>query len=69
MYDVPDTPPPLIVAAAAEQAAMLAAKWGDGMISTAPNEEVVAAYRGAGGSDPIHGKNQAGFIDFAKQFV
>jgi G6PDH family F420-dependent oxidoreductase len=56
VYDVPDRPPELIVAAAAEQAAKLAAKWGDGMISTAPSKEVVDSYREAGGSDPIHGK-------------
>jgi coenzyme F420-dependent glucose-6-phosphate dehydrogenase len=56
VYDVPDRPPELIVAAAAEQAAKLAAKWGDGMISTAPSKEVVDSYREAGGGDPIHGK-------------
>lgn len=56
VYDVPDRPPELIVAAAAERAAKLAAKWGDGMISTAPSKEVVDSYREAGGGDPIHGK-------------
>ena len=56
VYDVPEHPPELIVAAAAEQAAKLAAKWGDGMISTSPNREVVDAYKHAGGSEPIHGK-------------
>jgi G6PDH family F420-dependent oxidoreductase len=56
VYDVPHRPPELIVAAAAEQAAKLAAKWGDGMISTAPSREVVETYKQAGGSEPIHGK-------------
>jgi G6PDH family F420-dependent oxidoreductase len=56
VYDVPDHPPELIVAAAAEQAAKLAAKWGDGMISTSPDREVVDAYKQAGGSEPIYGK-------------
>jgi len=56
LYDVPEKPPELIVAAAAEQAAKVAAKWGDGLISTAPNGDVVAAYKQAGGSEPIHGK-------------
>ena len=56
VYDVPDHPPELIVAAAAEQAAKLAAKWGDGMISTSPDREVVDAYKHAGGSEPIYGK-------------
>lgn len=56
VYDVPDAPPQLIVAAAAEHAAKLAAKWGDGMISTAPDREVIDTYRRAGGKDPIYGK-------------
>lgn len=56
LYDVPDEPPQLIVAAAAPDAAKLAAKWGDGMISTAPDETVVGEYRRAGGREPIHGK-------------
>jgi G6PDH family F420-dependent oxidoreductase len=56
VYDVPDHPSELIVAAAAEQAAKLAAKWGDGMISTSPDREVVDAYKQAGGSEPIYGK-------------
>jgi G6PDH family F420-dependent oxidoreductase len=56
LYDLPDHPPELIVAAAAEQAAKLAAKWGDGMITTAPSEDVLESYRKEGGTEPIHGK-------------
>lgn len=56
LYDVPPEPPELIVAAAAEKAAALAAKWGDGMISTSPAEDVVETYKQAGGKEPIHGK-------------
>jgi len=56
LYDVPDKPPELIVAAAAENAAKLAAKWGDGMISTSPDAEVIESYKQAGGKEPIHGK-------------
>jgi coenzyme F420-dependent glucose-6-phosphate dehydrogenase len=56
LYDVPDEPPELIVAAAAPEAAKLAAKWGDGLISTSPDEEVVSTYREAGGGTPIYGK-------------
>jgi G6PDH family F420-dependent oxidoreductase len=61
LYDVPDEPPQLIVAAAAENAAELAAKWGDGLISTSPDQEVIDAYRRAGGSEPIHGKVTGAF--------
>ena len=56
LYDVPDRPPELIVAAAAEHAAKLAAKWGDGMISTSPDGALVDEYRRAGGTAPIYGK-------------
>ena len=56
LYDVPDRPPELIVAAAAEHAARLAAKWGDGMISTSPDGAVIDEYRRAGGTSPIYGK-------------
>jgi coenzyme F420-dependent glucose-6-phosphate dehydrogenase len=56
LYDVPDDPPELIVAAAAPDAAKLAARWGDGLISTAPDEKVLDEYRQAGGGEPIHGK-------------
>jgi G6PDH family F420-dependent oxidoreductase len=56
LYDVPPAPPPLIVAAGAEHAARLAAKWGDGMISTSPDAAVIDEYRSAGGGTPIYGK-------------
>jgi coenzyme F420-dependent glucose-6-phosphate dehydrogenase len=61
IYDVPGSPPQLIVAAAAEQAAKLAAKWGDGMISTAPAKDVVDTYKQAGGAETIHGKVTGAF--------
>ena len=61
LFDVPAEPPQLIVAAAAENAARLAAKWGDGLISTSPDEQVIQAYRSAGGKEPIHGKVTGAF--------
>ena len=72
LYDVPTEPPELIVAAAAEKAAQLAAKWGDGMISTAPDPDVLAEYRRAGGLGPIFGKVTGCFtasVDEAKQIA
>lgn len=56
LYDVPAEPPEMIVAAAADNAARLAAKWGDGMISTSPDSAVVDEYRRAGGRGLIYGK-------------
>ena len=49
IYTLPDPPPPIYVAAAAQNAAELAGRAGDGLISVAPDEEVVAAFERAGG--------------------
>jgi G6PDH family F420-dependent oxidoreductase len=50
LYTVPDEPPEIYVAAAKPQAARLAGRIGDGLISTAPDEEIVQAFESAGGS-------------------
>jgi G6PDH family F420-dependent oxidoreductase len=49
IYTIPDEPPPIYLAAAAEKAAELAGRIGDGLISVAPNEDVIRAFEGAGG--------------------
>ena len=49
IYDVPDDPPELYVAAAQPLAARLAGRLGDGLISVAPDEQVVDAFEEAGG--------------------
>jgi alkanesulfonate monooxygenase SsuD/methylene tetrahydromethanopterin reductase-like flavin-dependent oxidoreductase (luciferase family) len=43
--------PPIYVAAAAPRAAELAARIGDGLISTAPNREIVDKFRAFGAPD------------------
>ncbi|MDQ4064780.1 MAG: TIGR03557 family F420-dependent LLM class oxidoreductase [Actinomycetota bacterium] len=50
IYSLPDEPPPIIVAASGEKAAELAGRVGDGLISTAPDEDTVKTFEGAGGS-------------------
>jgi coenzyme F420-dependent glucose-6-phosphate dehydrogenase len=67
LYDVPERPPELIVAAAAEHAAQLAAKWGDGMISTSPDGALIDGYRRAGGTAPIYGKVTGCFAATAEE--
>jgi len=54
----PDSLPALYVAAAGEKAASLAARVGDGLISTAPDDEIVGQFHGAGGGDgkPTYGQ-------------
>jgi coenzyme F420-dependent glucose-6-phosphate dehydrogenase len=49
IYSRPDQPPPIIVAASGPKAAEMAGKLGDGLISTAPNADVVKAFEQAGG--------------------
>jgi len=57
IYTTPEKPPPIYVAAAGEKAAELAGRVGDGLISTAPNEEVVQSFRNAGGEGkPVYGQ-------------
>ncbi|HET6623615.1 MAG TPA: TIGR03557 family F420-dependent LLM class oxidoreductase [Gaiellaceae bacterium] len=56
VYTLPDDPIEVVVAAAAPEAAELAARSGDGLVSTAPDPEVVQAYLGAGGEGPRFGQ-------------
>jgi coenzyme F420-dependent glucose-6-phosphate dehydrogenase len=49
IYTLPEEPPPIYVAASKPAAAELAARAGDGLISTAPDAEVVAGFDEAGG--------------------
>jgi coenzyme F420-dependent glucose-6-phosphate dehydrogenase len=49
LYSLPDEPPPVVIAASGQAAAEMAGELGDGLVSTAPDEEVVAAFREAGG--------------------
>jgi G6PDH family F420-dependent oxidoreductase len=48
LYTTPDEPPQVYVAASKPNAAELAGRIGDGLISTAPDEDVVKAYGGKG---------------------
>ena len=55
LYTLPDEPIPVVVAAGGVEAAKLAARAGDGLVSTAPDAEISASYRDAGGSGPTYG--------------
>jgi G6PDH family F420-dependent oxidoreductase len=52
IYTLPSEPIEVVVAASAPEAAELAARAGDGLVSTAPDAEIVEAYLGAGGDGP-----------------
>src|SRR5581483_1398934 len=55
LFTRPDALPPIVVAASGTEAAELAGRIGDGLISTAPDPDVVGAYQGSGGSGPRYG--------------
>lgn len=52
VYTLPSEPLEVVVAASAPEAAELAARVGDGLVSTAPDAQLVEAYVGAGGAGP-----------------
>jgi G6PDH family F420-dependent oxidoreductase len=54
IFDLPAEPPPITIAAAGSQAAELAARIGDGVVSVAPNAQLLKAYRSAGGGGERH---------------
>jgi G6PDH family F420-dependent oxidoreductase len=52
IYSCPDEPPPIRVSAFGPKALELAARIGDGFVTTRPDAEVVAEYRSKGGKGP-----------------
>jgi coenzyme F420-dependent glucose-6-phosphate dehydrogenase len=49
LFTLPDELPPIMIAASGPQAGRLAGEIGDGLISTAPDREVVQAFKSSGG--------------------
>src|SRR3954454_330589 len=56
IYSLPDELPAIAVAAGGPEAARLAGEKGDALIATAPDAELVSAYRSAGGDGPVYGQ-------------
>jgi coenzyme F420-dependent glucose-6-phosphate dehydrogenase len=56
IYTLPEEPISILVAASGTKAADLAGRIGDGLISTAPEPELVEAFEDAGGSGPKIGQ-------------
>jgi coenzyme F420-dependent glucose-6-phosphate dehydrogenase len=55
VYTLPAEPIPVLVAAGGPEAAKLAARKGDGLVSTSPERQLLDAYRDEGGSGPTYG--------------
>ena len=57
LYTLPEQPPPVMVAAAGPESASLAGKIGDGIISTAPDAELIETFETQGSTQrPKYGK-------------
>jgi G6PDH family F420-dependent oxidoreductase len=56
IYTLPDQLPPVMVAASGTEAAELAARVGDGLVSVAPDEQVLGTFRDTGGKGPRYGQ-------------
>jgi G6PDH family F420-dependent oxidoreductase len=53
IYDVPETPPPVYVSGFGPKAIRLAARIGEGFVTTSPDEEGISLYRSEGGRGPV----------------
>lgn len=57
LYTLPEQLPPIFIAASGPESAEIAAEFGDALISTSPDKEVVDAFRQAGGEGkPVYGQ-------------
>jgi coenzyme F420-dependent glucose-6-phosphate dehydrogenase len=57
IYTLPEQPPPILVAASGPQAAEAAGRMGDGLITTAPEAELLERFKAGGGTDkPCYGQ-------------
>jgi G6PDH family F420-dependent oxidoreductase len=55
LYSLPDEPPPILVSGFGPKAIGVAAKIGDGYVTTMPDAEALAEYRRQGGKGPAQG--------------
>jgi G6PDH family F420-dependent oxidoreductase len=53
IYDLPDEPPPILVSGFGPKSVRLAARIGDGYVTTMPNAELIELYRSEGGVGPV----------------
>src|SRR5918999_1255829 len=63
IYDLPAEPPPVLVSGFGPKAIRLAARIGDGFVTTAPDEDGIALYRSEGGKGPVHAGTKVCFMD------
>jgi G6PDH family F420-dependent oxidoreductase len=54
VFDLPETLPPIAVAASGPPSVALAAELGHGLFATEPDQELIGAFHGAGGTGPCY---------------
>jgi coenzyme F420-dependent glucose-6-phosphate dehydrogenase len=67
LYTLPEEPIEVVVAAGGPEAAKLAAEIGDGLVSTAPNAELVEEYERSGGGSPKYGQLTVCFAESERE--
>jgi len=63
VYDLPDEPPPILVSGFGPKAIRLAARIGDGFVTTKPDKEGIELYRSEGGTGPVQAGTKVCFMD------
>ncbi|MEA2517483.1 MAG: hypothetical protein QOG16_1321 [Actinomycetota bacterium] len=63
IYSLPERSPEIIVAAGGPDAAKVAGELGDGLVSTGPDEEIIKAFKKAGGNGPLYAEVQVCYAD------
>jgi G6PDH family F420-dependent oxidoreductase len=62
VYDLPDTPPPILVSGFGPKAIAVAARIGDGFVTTTPDADAIGQYRSGGGTGPVHAGTKVCFM-------
>jgi G6PDH family F420-dependent oxidoreductase len=62
VYDLPAEPPPILVSGFGPKAIEVAARIGDGFVTTSPDADAIAQYRSAGGAGPVHAGTKVCFM-------
>jgi G6PDH family F420-dependent oxidoreductase len=67
IYDLPDAPPPILVSGFGPKAIDVAARIGDGFVTTSPDADGIGHYRSGGGTGPVHAGMKVCFMDDADE--
>ena len=67
IYNLPETPPEVFVSGFGPKATDLAARIGDGYISTAPDDELVKRFKEASGGKPAQAGAKVAFAETAEE--